>query len=119
MNDGPGMDEYELRYGKSAVEIIMGDIFSPSTLLRNYLGRPEFGQYGWVPASASFRDRITEDYINVLIDHVLVSQKVKVKANSCRVWNPYQADTNDPIRALRSEFREASDHFPVSIDLRY
>ncbi len=119
MNDGPGMDEYELRYGKSAVEILMGDIFTPSTLLENHLGKPKYGRYGWEPASASFKERITEDYINVLIDHILVSQNVKTKPDSCRVWNPWQADGNDPIKGLKTEFRKASDHFPVSIDLKY
>ena len=119
MNDGPGMDEYELRYGKSAVEIIMGDIFNPLTLLLNHLGKPKYGRYGWEPASASFKDRITEDYINVLIDHILVSQNIDAKADTCRVWNPWQAKTDDPIKKMKDEFRSASDHFPVSIDLNY
>lgn len=117
MNDGPGMDLYEARYGKSAVEILMGDIFYPDKLLVNYVGRPKFGRYGWEPASARFRDRITEDYINVLIDHVLVSQNVKVKAGSARVWNPYQAKEGDPIKSMKDIFTSASDHFPVSIDI--
>ena len=117
INDGPGMDIYEMRYGKSSVEVIMGDIFEPQKLLINHLGRPKYGAYGWEPASASFKDRITEDYINVLIDHILVSQNVNIVAGSARVWNPYQAPTGDPIKNQRDLFRTASDHFPVSIDL--
>ena len=31
INDGPGMDQYEFQFGRSAVEIIMGDIFQPQT----------------------------------------------------------------------------------------
>lgn len=121
INDGPGMDVYEMRYGRSAVEVIMGDIFEPEKLLFSPLGRPVFGNYGWKPASASFRDRITEDYINVLIDHILVSQDIRGAISANRVWNPYQAPDGDLIgtRALKDLFRLASDHFPVSVDLNY
>jgi hypothetical protein len=119
INDGPGMDLYEMRYGRSAVEIIMGDIFEPKKLLINTLGRPKYGNYGWVPASASFRDRITEDFINVLIDHILLSQDIKTVNNSARVWNPFQAAKDDPIRSQRDLFLKASDHFPVSVELNY
>ena len=118
INDGPGMDVYEARYGRSAVEIVMGDLFAPDKILQNHLGRPKYGTRGWEPASARFKDRITEDYINVLIDHILVSQNVNTVQDSARVWNPYQASTNDPIKNLGSLFKKASDHFPVSLDLQ-
>lgn len=113
VNDGPGMDFYEQLFGRSALEIIMGDIFQPDRILRNLAGRPNWGKkYGWCPSSASFRDRITEDRINVLIDHVLNSPRLA--AVNHQIWNPYQLKQAKPIK---SELLDASDHFPVSLDL--
>ncbi len=70
-NDGPGMDYYELKYGRSAIEIVMGDIFEPDLILRSYMGRPKWTSKGWKPTSARFKDRMTEVYVNVVIDHIL------------------------------------------------
>jgi len=114
INDGPGMDYYEMKFGRSAIEILMGDIFEPHGILRNYAGRPKWTNYGWEPASTRFKDRFTEFYINVLIDHILVSEGVPVTAGSHRVWNPYQLNEAKP---LKDNLLKASDHFPVSIDV--
>lgn len=117
VNDGPGMDHYEERFGRSAVEIIMGSIWEPAKVLVSHAGRPEYGRYGWEPASARFRDRFTEDLINVLIDHVLATQDLPVDlvaGAGHKVWNPYQ---DDDARQMRDALRTASDHFPVTLDL--
>ena len=114
-NDGPGMDLYELKYGRSAVEIVMGELFQPDRILRNYAGKPKWTSYGWKPASARFKDRMTEDYVNVLIDHILVSPGLPVVSNSPhKIWNPYE---NDDAKTFRSDLLKASDHFPVTLDL--
>ena len=39
INDGPGIDWYEKPFGRSAVEIILGDIFEPKSLLVSHTGR--------------------------------------------------------------------------------
>lgn len=40
VNDGPGFDFYESRFGRSAVELILGDIYAPDDLLRYHkIGR--------------------------------------------------------------------------------
>lgn len=117
INDGPGMDAYEMRYGRSAVETLMGDLFAPDRILRSYVGRPEWTRYGWEPASASFKDRVTETYVNVLIDHILASPNLPTWGeNAGRVWNPYQDDT---LKPHRKTFKAASDHFPVTLALDY
>jgi hypothetical protein len=115
INDGPGMDLHEFRFGRSAVEVIMGDLFEPDLVLRNYVGRPKWTRYGWEPASARFKDRITEDHINVLIDHILVSPNLPPFGdNPARVWNPYE---HDDLREHRAPFLTASDHFPITMDV--
>ena len=47
VNDGPGMDFYERLFGRSAFEIVMGDVFEPDRILRNLAGRPRWGNFGW------------------------------------------------------------------------
>ncbi len=115
INDGPGMDFYEMRYGRSSVEIIMGDIFKPDFILRNYTGKPKWTNNGWEPSSARFKDIITGSNVNVLIDHIMASPNLPVcSENPARVWNPYE-DSN--LKEYREQFLEASDHFPVTLDL--
>lgn len=114
-NDGPGMDFYELKYGHSAVEIVMGDIFEPEKILRNYAGKPKWTVKGWKPASARYKDRVTEDDINVLIDHILVSPGLDVAGTSPhKIWNPYE---DDDAKTFKNDLTKASDHFPVTLDL--
>jgi len=114
INDGPGMDEYEMRYGKSGVEVIMGSLFDPDRLLRNLAGRPMWGKYGWTPSSARFTDRFTGDPVNVLIDHILLSHGLWTSGDKPhRIWNPFE---NDELEPVKQELLTASDHFPVTID---
>ena len=116
INDGPGMDEYEMRFGRSGVEILMGSLFEPDAIMRNLAGRPKWGQYGWSPSSARFKDRITETYVNVLIDHILVSAGLKPSgANPHQIWNPFGDD--DEAKTIKDDLLKASDHFPISIKL--
>lgn len=115
INDGPGMDLYEMRYGRSAAETILGDLFDPDRILHNYIGRPKWTSYGWEPASARFKDRITETYVNVLIDHIFASPNMPTSGDTpVKVWNPYE---HDDLREHRGMFLDASDHFPVTMDL--
>ena len=115
INDGPGMDSSEARFGKSAVEIIMGDLFDPQRILVSHIGKPKWTSKGWQPASTRFRDQFTGKSVSVLIDHALASQGLPVEAGSHAVWNPSQYD---PARALRKSLQEASDHYPVVLKLR-
>jgi endonuclease/exonuclease/phosphatase family metal-dependent hydrolase len=114
MNDGPGMDFYEFKFGRSAVETIMGDIFEPDKILLNYAGKPKWTAYGWEPSSARFTDRITEFPVNVLIDHILVSSGLPVADHPHTIWNPY---VNDSAKPIKKELLKASDHFPLTLDL--
>lgn len=114
-NDGPGMDYYEMQFGRSAIEIVMGDIFDPDRLLRNYMGRPKWGNYGWIPSSTRFYDKITEDPIGAIIDHILISPNVAYVSDSHQVLNPYEQ------KQLPTDFKDAlkkaSDHFPVVAEI--
>ena len=115
INDGFGLDYYEQRFSRSAVETLLGNVWAPERILRSVLPQPKLGKYGWTPSSSSFRDVITENRVNVLIDHILVSQSVDF--DQALVWNPFLKDAPQAVKSLKPELRGASDHFPVSVEM--
>ena len=120
INDGFGKDYYEQRFSRSAVEMLLGDVWYPEKILRSVLiDKPKLGKYGWTPATSRFTDTITDDTLNVLIDHILVSQHVQIDQST--VWNPYMdhkpEDKNQMIKALKKTLKNASDHYPVSVQV--
>ncbi|MEW5959179.1 MAG: hypothetical protein AB1801_15730, partial [Chloroflexota bacterium] len=115
INDGFGLDYYEHRFSRSAVEILLGDVWAPEKILKHVLPRPKLNKYGWYPSSSRFKDRITGDEFNVLIDHILVSQNVQIR--QAMVWNPYADNAPAEVKALKQELVAASDHFPVSVEI--
>ena len=114
INDGPGFDYYEGRFGRSAVELLMGDIYAPDDILRNHVGAPEWGRYGWEPSSTRFTDQFTGDAVNALIDHIMASRHLIPEGDGGQVWNPFQLDAAKPHKAA---LMAASDHFPVTLDI--
>jgi hypothetical protein len=58
INDGMGSDFYEGRFGKSAIEILLGSVYEPDLIAQSTLGKPKLGKYRWSPSSSSFTDTI-------------------------------------------------------------
>ncbi len=117
INDGFGEDYYEQRFSRSAVEILLGDVWYPDKILSSvHKDKPKLGKYGWTPATSRYKDTMTNHYLNVLIDHILVSQMIQVE--EVTVWNPYMDHKpdakNEKIKAMKSTLKNASDHYPVS-----
>lgn len=113
MNDGPGFDAYEMKLGKSFVETVMGNVFSPEKCLHNahyYLSHSTDTKKDlW---TIEFTDPIVShpwDYKHrVWIDHILLSPdmlkpngKLRLKPNSAKI-----AEKN-------AAAKEASDHSAV------
>lgn len=115
INDGFGLDYYESRFSRSAVEILLGDVWAPERILHHVLPRPKLNRYGWYPSSSRFRDRLTGDTFNVLIDHILVSQNIDFRQSI--VWNPYSRSAPAEVKAIKHALTNASDHFPVSVEI--
>ena len=115
LNDGPGLDEYENLFGRSSVEIILGDgeaeLYDPhaSTALLRRIG-PQ-------PTTARFYIPKDDRYLQALLDYIMVSPDLRAKARRWRIWHPF----DDPVCWNTLELREAlltaSDHFPVTLDL--
>lgn len=112
INDGVGLDFYENRFSKSAVEILLGEVWNPELILTHVLPKPRWTSNGWVPSSGRYRDRLTEDTVNVLIDHMLISRQIQLIEG--KVWNPHLYDNDPEIQEVAEELREASDHYPIS-----
>jgi len=116
-NDGPGLDEYEKLFGRSGVEIVLGEdgeieLYDPHA--RMALSR----RVGAMPATARFYIWEEKRYLQALLDYVMISPDLNADANPrWRIWHPF----DDPICYGTPELREAlltaSDHFPVSVDL--
>lgn len=115
LNDGPGLDEYEGLFGRSSVEIVMGEgdkaLYDPHARLA--LAR----KLGATPTSARFWIRTEKRYLQALLDYIMVTPDLRAKASRWRIWHPL----DDPDCWARPDLREAlvmaSDHFPVTLDL--
>lgn len=120
INDGFGKDYYEQRFSRSAVEILLGDVWYPDKILHSVIpDKPKLGKYGWTPSTSRYTDVMTNHTLNVLIDHILVSRHVQVLDTT--VWNPYMDHKpqakDDRVNAIKTELKAASDHFPVSVEV--
>lgn len=115
LNDGPGLDEYENLFGRSPVEIILGDgdrdLFDPhacEALLR---------RIGPQPTTARFYILQEERYLQALLDYIMVSADLRPKARRWRIWHPFDDPACWKTPELREALLVASDHFPVTLDI--
>ncbi|MDG1973351.1 MAG: endonuclease [Paracoccaceae bacterium] len=120
-NDGPGIDRYERLFGRSGVEVAMGDISNPNRLLRNpYVKARLHPDFGWRPATARFYNRRTKGYLNALIDFIMLSPRLAAEAKaSWRIWHPFDDDRCFKDEEMKQALLDGSDHYPVSVDLTF
>ena len=117
-NDGPGQDKYERVFGRSGVEIVMGDVDRPDMLLVNPYTRRRTTPYGERPSTARFYNREKGGFLNALIDFVMLSPAIAAKTSpSWRIWHPFDDEACFEDAHIRQALLDASDHFPVSVDL--
>ncbi len=115
-NDGPGLDEYEKLFGRSSVEIVLGEdgencLFDPHAEM--ILSR----KMGAKPASSRFYIKREKRFLSVLLDYIMVSNDLKLRGPTWRIWHPFEDPECYEVPALRDALLTASDHFPVTIDL--
>lgn len=111
-NDGPGLDGFETLFGRSGVEIVLGD---GATALHDPAAQvPRLGAA--MPATARFWDDTAKRYLNVVLDFAMVSRGLRPRA-TWRILHPFDDPeaAGDPM--LRDALLDASDHFPVVLDL--
>lgn len=112
LNDGPGLDEYEGLFGRSSVELLLGeDLYDPHA--RQALLHP----MGSRPVTARFHLADQDRYLQALLDYIMISRDLMARRPAWRIWHPF-----DDARCFRNEelcqaLLTASDHFPVSLDI--
>ncbi|WP_425073100.1 endonuclease/exonuclease/phosphatase family protein [Sagittula sp. S175] len=116
LNDGPGLDEFEHLFGRSSVEIILGDggphLYDPHA--EEALAR----RIGAQPSTARFYIDKQKRYLSALLDYIMVSDDLRVhNAPLWRIWHPFDDPRCWKIPELRDALLTASDHFPVTVDL--
>ncbi len=119
LNDGPGLDEYEVLFGRSGVEIVMGwDEPKPERLFdphaRAALGR----KLAAAPATARFFLPDEDQYFSAMLDYIMVSPDLRALKPRWHIWHPFDDPACYRDAQLREALLTASDHFPVSIDLK-
>ncbi len=117
-NDGPGLDEFEKLFGRSGVEVVLGTDLAPEMRLYDpHAAMALGGRMGLAPTTARFWLAPAKRYFEALLDFIMVSPDLAAKGPVWRIWHPW----NDPACLHTPELHEAllqaSDHFPVTLDL--
>ena len=116
LNDGPGLDEYEHLFGRSSVEIILGQEGGPC-LFDPHATRALSRKLGAAPTSARFWIRHEKRYLQALLDYIMVSPELAGTQPRWRIWHPLDDPDCWAAPELRDALVTASDHFPVTIDI--
>jgi endonuclease/exonuclease/phosphatase family metal-dependent hydrolase len=115
-NDGPGLDEYEKLFGRSGVEVVMGEegaipLHDPAAR------RAMLGKTGAAPTSARFWIAEEGRWMETLLDYVMVSPDLADREPRWRIWHPFDDPGCYRVPELREALLAASDHFPVTLDI--
>jgi endonuclease/exonuclease/phosphatase family metal-dependent hydrolase len=114
-NDGPGLDEYEKLFGRSSVEVVLGEgsaaqMYDPHA--RMALSR----RLGASPTTSRFK-RKGQPYLQALLDYIMVSPGLRAKNPNWQIWHPFDHPACYENKPLRKALLQASDHFPVVLEL--
>lgn len=117
-NDGPGLDEFEKLFGHSGVEIALGSSGPvPLRLREPHAEMALQSKVGLMPTTARFYLKPAKRYFEALLDFIMISPDLAARGPDWRIWHPF----NDPgvvaVAELRDALLQASDHFPVTLDL--
>ncbi|SMX33079.1 endonuclease/exonuclease/phosphatase family protein [Octadecabacter ascidiaceicola] len=115
-NDGPGLDEYEKLFGRSGVEIVLGEgngeqLFDPHARLA--LSQ----RIGAMPVTARFTVGKDRHFMSALLDYIMVSQSVRAMNPTWSIMHPFDDPKCFADKDLCAALLLASDHFPVVIDI--
>lgn len=114
-NDGPGLDEFEKLFGRSGVEIVLGE--ADATRLFDPHAEQILGQrIAAMPSTARFKQR-GGNYLNALLDYAMVSPGLRARQPHWQIWHPFDHQACYDNAELREALLLASDHFPVSLTL--
>lgn len=117
-NDGPGLDEFEKLFGHSGVEIVLGTTPDPALQLTDpHAAMALQSRVGLAPTTARFYLAPQKRYFEALLDFIMVSPDLAARSPDWRIWHPFNDPRVTDIPDLREALLQASDHFPVTVDL--
>ncbi len=118
LNDGPGLDGYEKLFGHSSIEVVLGEN-TDRQLIDPHAQAWLNPRQGWFMATARFYHREYRRHVNALLDYVMLSPDLAdMMTPRWRIWHPFDDPRIYADTALRDALLDASDHFPVSVDLQ-
>ena len=118
LNDGPGLDEYEHLFGRSSVEIIMGEGTEDAIPLYDPHARRALNRkLGLVETTARFYLKNEKRYMQALLDYIMISPDLRKKSPQWRILHPFDDPACWKLPELQAALIAASDHFPVILDL--
>ncbi|EPX85173.1 endonuclease/exonuclease/phosphatase family protein [Salipiger mucosus] len=115
LNDGPGLDEYEDLFGRSSVEIVLGDGGVP--LHDPHAQAALHAKFGPQPTTARFYLADQQHYMQAMLDYIMVSPDLRAREPRWRIWHPFDDPACWHTPELHRALLDASDHFPVTIDI--
>lgn len=115
-NDGPGLDEYEKLFGRSGVEIVLGEDHE-AELFDPHAEQALRGRFGSGPTSARFYNSRSKRYLSALLDYIMVSPDLRARAQGWRIWHPFDDPQCFADSDVQAALLAASDHFPVTLDI--
>lgn len=120
LNDGPGLDEYEKLFGSSGVEIVMGDPANPQNLLVEPNAQTRLNpRDSAAPSTARFYQHHKKRFLNALLDYIMISPMLAASSDpDWEIWHPFDTSEIYKNKSLRRALLRASDHFPVTLDLK-
>jgi hypothetical protein len=117
-NDGPGIDEFEKLFGHSGVEIVLGTTPDPALQLTDpHAAMALSSRVGLSPTTARFYIAPQKRFFEALLDFIMVSPNLAALKPDWRIWHPFNDPEVADIPELREALLQASDHFPVTVDL--
>lgn len=117
MNDGPGLDEYEKLFGRSGVEVVLGED-GQDCLYDPHAAMAVTQRVGAMPTTSRFYIAEKKRYFQALLDYIMVSADLRPKDEAWRIWHPFDDQQCYETVELREALLVASDHFPVTLDLK-
>ena len=115
-NDGPGLDEYEKLFGRSGVEIVMGEDDCPC-LYDPHARMAVTSRVAAMPTTARFYISSQKRYLQALLDYIMISEDLRGKTPEWRIWHPFDDPVVYKTPELQDALLTASDHFPVTLDI--
>jgi len=116
-NDGPGLDEFEKLFGRSSVEIVLGEEAGPC-LFDPHAAMALERRIGAAPTTSRFYIADKKRYLQALLDYVMVSPRLRRANPVWRIWHPFDDPDIFNDADLKAALLLASDHFPVTLDLQ-